>query len=228
MRLRHRRLAEIAGRIGLVLDEEGAKELIAGSWDLHVAGWRKGEIVGARGAAKWIAMKLEELDSAPLEDANKFALELAAAIEDATQEVGTRAVEGAAVALDALRKEGIATALICDTGFTPARHVRRFLSGHGLELDHYFFSEEVGTPKPFAPIFEAALKAMDAKPALSVHIGDLRRTDIAGARAAGMATIRFAGVHDDGWATEDSQGEEADAVIRHWPELHPLLGLSST
>lgn len=221
MRLRDRRLVEIAGRAGLVMEETRARELMAKSWEVHVEAWRRGEIVGARGAARWITGEV----ASQLADRDAFADELAAAIEDSAHEVGTRAVEGAAEALAALRDAGIATALVCDTGFTPGRHVRNFLDGHGLELDHYFFSEEVGSPKPYPPIFEGALRAMAAKPADSIHIGDLRRTDIAGARAAGMATIRFAGVHDDGWGTEDSEGEEADAVLRAWSELTPLLGL---
>lgn len=52
-----------------------------------------------------------------------------------------------------------------------------------------------------------------------VHVGDLRRTDVAGAKAVGMGTVRFRGVHDD-----DSEGPEADAVIDHLHELVSLLG----
>ncbi|HLF69445.1 MAG TPA: HAD family hydrolase, partial [Actinomycetota bacterium] len=154
-----------------------------------------------------------------------LAAELTAAIEDATSEVGTRVVEGAVEAVDSLRAAGIPTALICDTGFTPARHVRRFLDQHGLKLDHYFFSELVGAPKPLPPMFQAALTATASPPERAIHIGDLKSTDIAGARAAGMATIRFIGVHDDAWAEEESRGEEADEVLGAWQDLPSLLGL---
>ena len=124
------------------------------------------------------------------------------------------------------RPAWIPTALICDTGFTPSRVVREALRMHSLHLDHYFFSDEVGIPKPHAPMFLAALEATGAKPAEAVHIGDLRRTDVAGARAAGMAAIRFAGVHDDGWLAEDCQPDvEADAVLYRWADLSELLGL---
>lgn len=225
MRLRDRRLVEIAATVGIHLGEDRAHELITGSWEVHVAAWRRGEIFGARGAARWIASQIMDSGSPAAGSLDHFAESLRTSIEDATLWIGTRAVEGAAEALEALRVAGVTTALVCDTGFTPGRHVRKFLDEHGLMLDHYLFSDEIGAPKPFPPIFEAALAATGSQPNQAIHIGDLRRTDIAGARAAGMATVRFAGVHDDGWGTEDSEGEEADAVIRRWADFLPLVGL---
>ncbi|MGH2708260.1 MAG: HAD family hydrolase, partial [Actinomycetota bacterium] len=127
--------------------------------------------------------------------------------------------------LTALRSRDIPTALICDTGLTPSRVVREALRRHGLALAHYFFSDEFGVPKPSPRIFSAALVAIGVEPPTAVHIGDLSRTDVAGARTAGMASIRFAGVHDDGWLPEDCQAEEADAVLYHWDDLPALLGL---
>lgn len=228
MRVRERRLAALAERMGVTLSEEQAHELIEASWQVHVAAWRRGEMFGARGGARWIIDRIARSPGDGAIDVEALASELAAAIEEATQEVGTKEVVGASKMLADLRAAGIATALICDTGFTPGHHVRSFLDRHGIRLDHYFFSDEVGTPKPYPRIFEAALTATGASPHQAVHVGDLRRTDIAGARAAGMATIRFAGVHDDGWGTEDSEGEEADAVIHRWEELPSLIGLKRT
>lgn len=211
-------LARIAAKEGVELDTDRAQELIEGSWQQHVAAWREGSLYGPRRASRWCLEQLGIYVSEALAD------ELAAAIGDATSEAGTRVVEGAPEALGLLRSSGISTALICDTGFTPGRRVRRFLGQHGLELDHYFFSDEVGVPKPFPPIFEAALAATGAEPSKAIHIGDLRRTDVAGARAAGMAAIRFTGVHDDGWLSE-AEGDEADAVLERWADLAGLLGL---
>ena len=225
MLLRRRFLVRIADRYGISLSEDRAAELIESSWQEHVSAWRRGEIYGPTGASRWILSSIGLPTPASDVGAEHLADELAAALEDATTEVGTTVVEGAVEAVDTLRKAGIPTALACDTGFTPARHIRTFLRDHGIVLDHYFFSDEVGSPKPFAPIFQAALDATGASPNQAVHIGDLRRTDIAGARAMGMATIRFTGVHDDGWNTEESQGEEADAVLQRWADLPALLGL---
>jgi putative hydrolase of the HAD superfamily len=174
---------------------------------------------GPEGAARWCLVQLG------IEITERVAEELAEAIAEATSRVGVRVVEGAAEALETVRARGIPTALICDTGFTPGRVVRRVLAELGMHLDHYLFSDEVGVPKPEPGIFMAALQAVGAPAEKSVHIGDLRRTDIAGARAAGMATIRFAGVHDDAWSEEEAEGEEADVVLHRWDDLYEALGI---
>ncbi len=60
-----------------------------------------------------------------------------------------------------------------------------------------------------------------------VHVGDLRRTDVAGARALGMATVRFRGVVEDDVPEEgDDDGPEADHVIDRLAELPALLGVA--
>ncbi|HWD08132.1 MAG TPA: HAD family hydrolase [Actinomycetota bacterium] len=220
LRRRAAALAALATRLGQALTPEEAAATIEAAWSYHVGEWRGGRLFGPEGAARWC---LEEL-GLPADDAGIE--ELAEAIATGTVTAGTAVVDGAAEALAALRQAGIQTALICDTGFTPARCVRDALSYHGLELDHYFFSDEVGVPKPQPPIFQAALEATGAAPADAVHIGDLRRTDVAGARAAGMAAVRFAGVHDDDWLPEDCVADvEEDAVLYRWEDLAGLLGL---
>jgi len=228
MQRRRGALVKIAAKANVLLDDEKAAELIEASWQEHMAAWRNGQAYGAPSAARWVLEQLEVVPPQANELEDRLVIELTDAIEGATSEVGTKVVEGAAEALESVRAAGIPTALICDTGFTPGTHARRFLDGHGLKLDHYFFSDEVGVPKPYAPIFEAALKATGAEASKAVHIGDLRRTDVAGARNAGMAAVRFIGVHDDKWSEEDSAGAEADAVLKSWADLPDLLGLSGT
>jgi FMN phosphatase YigB (HAD superfamily) len=224
---RQQSLIEIAARRGVEISAERSKELIEAAWEQHVISWRSGGVFGARGAADWILGRL----GIPVVSNNgssaeaELAAELALAIESATSGVGTYVLDGAVDAIEAVRAAGIGTALVCDVGFTPARFVRGFLGDHGIKLDHYFFSDEVGTPKPYPPIFLAALEATGAGPDEAVHIGDLRRTDIAGARNAGMGTIRYTGIHDDTWSPEDSAGEEADEVMDHWSKLPGILGL---
>ncbi len=224
---RQQSLVEIAARRGVEISADRSKELIDAAWEQHMISWRSGGVFGARGAADWILGQLGlpavSANGSSAED--EIAAEIALAIESATSGVGTYVLDGAVDAINAVRDAGIATALVCDVGFTPARFVRGFLGDHGIKLDHYFFSDEVGTPKPHPPIFEAALEATGAAAAEAVHIGDLRRTDIAGARRAGMGSIRYTGIHDDTWSPEDSAGEEADAVMEHWSELTGIIGL---
>jgi len=110
-----------------------------------------------------------------------------------------------------LRERGIRTALICDTGFTPGRVVRQMLAKHALLplLEVTVFSNELGVTKPHPRAFESALSALGVTAAGAVHVGDLRRSDVAGARAAGMGSVRFRGQHDD----HDSANGSAAGVI---------------
>jgi putative hydrolase of the HAD superfamily len=122
--------------------------------------------------------------------------------------------------LERLRSEGRALGIVCDAGLTGGRTLRRLLEREGL-LHHFSasaFSDEVGSYKPSPLIFEATLTQLGAAPAAAVHVGDLRRTDIAGARAFGMGTVRYCGFVED-----VADGPEADFVIDDHRKLPALL-----
>jgi FMN phosphatase YigB (HAD superfamily) len=55
------------------------------------------------------------------------------------------------------------------------------------------------------------------------HIGDLRRTDVGGARAVGWTAVRYRGLNDD--APGDDDHPDASVVIDHHDELIEALGL---
>jgi FMN phosphatase YigB (HAD superfamily) len=67
-------------------------------------------------------------------------------------------------------------------------------------------------------MFLRALDGIGVRAERAAHVGDLRRTDIAGARATGMGTVRFRGVYDD-----TSDVPDADVVIEAMSELVPAL-----
>jgi FMN phosphatase YigB (HAD superfamily) len=122
-----------------------------------------------------------------------------------------------------LEAAGIGLGLVCDTGFTPGRVVRRLLRDEGLLdfLEVLCFSDEVGVPKPGNEIFAKALAELGVRPPEAIHVGDLRRTDIAGAHDIGMHAARFRGVHDD-----RSGGAEADMVFDRHEQILEALGLT--
>lgn len=70
--------------------------------------------------------------------------------------------------------------------------------------------------KPHAPIFEMALERLGCRPPEAVMVGDSLTTDIAGGRAAGMATVWV----DPGG--ERPAAAEADTVVRDLAELLDL------
>jgi len=123
--------------------------------------------------------------------------------------------------LEALGERGVRIGIVCDVGFTGGELLRGHLDSKGL-LGHFSgwaFSDEVGHYKPSPQIFEAALAALGAEPGEAMHVGDLRRTDIAGAAAIGMTTVRYRALHDDTASAE----VEADFVLDSHLELLDLL-----
>jgi FMN phosphatase YigB (HAD superfamily) len=199
----------------LHLDTEEATALLKEAWLKHEEAWKQ---VAAFGPGRMAAYCLESKgisDDASLE-------ELTREFEEATIEYGVDPVEGAAETLTALDHAGIRRALVCDTGMTPGRVVRQLLDqAHLLEyLEVLCFSDEVGEPKPGNKIFEKALAGLGVRPPEAIHVGDLRRTDIAGAHDVGMHAARFRGVHDD-----QSDAPEAKIVLDHHVELLDVLGL---
>ncbi len=149
---------------------------------------------------------------------------LAAAFEAASYELKVAPVADAADVLSAVAATGVAVGIISDTTLAVGRHLRTYLDQHRI-LQHVTFaafSDEVGVYKPDPAIFRAALDGLGIDdPTTVAHVGDLRRTDVAGARAMGMSTVRFRGVVDD---PED--GTEADHVIDRLADLPRVLGLA--
>jgi putative hydrolase of the HAD superfamily len=96
-------------------------------------------------------------------------------------------VEETLDALDGRYRLGI----ISDTGVTPGTLIRELLDRRGL-LHHFastVFSDETGYCKPHPNQFRRALRELDAEPHEAIHVGDLIRTDIAGAQAIGMTAV---------------------------------------
>lgn len=120
--------------------------------------------------------------------------------------------------LEALGERGIRLGIVCDVGFSGGELLRELLAQEGL-LGHFHgwgFSDEVGHYKPAPQIFEATLTALEARPQEAMHVGDLRRTDVAGAAALGMRTARYRGMHDD---ADEESGVEANFVFDSHLEL---------
>lgn len=198
-----RRAAVLAEVAGIPLDV--AKGRLRDAFHRHDAVWRAGRSYTAR-----------DMAAACLDGADGLDV-VARAFEEATGPDDVFAVPGAVDALRALKDRGIRTALVCDTGFSPGRQIRALLDAVGLLdlLDVQVFSDEVGVPKPAAAMFAAALDPLGVAPGEAAHVGDLRRTDVAGARAYGLATVRFRGVYDD----VDAAHPEADHVVAEHAEV---------
>lgn len=197
-------LVETAAAAGIPLDPAAAGDAVRAAFDRHLSLWMEGVGSGAGEIARWA------LEAVGVGDAAARGPALARRFEDAALAGDAEPLPGAGDALERLRSSGVRVALICDTGMSPGRVVRELLRRAGLleYLEVQVFSNEVGVPKPHPRMFERALAPLGVAPADAVHVGDLRRTDVAGGRAFGMRTVRIRGAFDDTGDLPD-----ADAVI---------------
>jgi putative hydrolase of the HAD superfamily len=199
----------------------GAPEAVRGAfdraWERHMALWRDGVATGAHEVAVWSLAELGVSDPEPPAFAHLLQM-----FEEMSHSSRVLPLEGARETLAALSLADVPCALICDTGLTPGRVVRKHLESHGLleALPVQIFSDEAGVPKPDPRVFRKALEALGVGPDGSVHVGDLRRTDVSGARSIGMTTVRIRDRHDD-----VTPLPEADRVVASHAELVDCLGL---
>jgi len=211
---RVRAVAHAARSAGRHVDDETARLALDHAWRHHSTLWNNGQGSTAHDIAGWA---LRELGI----DDEGVALGLGAAMGEASLGSHVLALDGAGDTLARLCDQGVRTALICDTGFTPGRIIRVLLERVGLleHLEVCIFSDEVGVPKPHRRMFEAALEPLESRAEDAVHVGDLRRTDVAGAHGAGMRAVRLRWHYDD-----DSAHPEADAVADSHAHLLEILG----
>jgi HAD superfamily hydrolase (TIGR01509 family) len=95
--------------------------------------------------------------------------------------------------LKQLRNQNILTGIICNTGRTPGFGIRRFLENEGVAkyFDHMLFSDEIGIRKPDPRIFQIAATKLNVKLDEIVHVGDNLKSDVWGAKKAGLKAIYF-------------------------------------
>lgn len=108
----------------------------------------------------------------------------------AAYEASWQPIAGAAALLASLRSEGLRIAVVTNNLVNEQRAKLRSCAFDG-SIDALVTSEETGSAKPDARIFQHALECVGADPADAVMIGDAWATDIEGARAAGIRAIWF-------------------------------------
>jgi putative hydrolase of the HAD superfamily len=203
---------------GRRIDEKRAQAALDTAWRRHWEHWQARRASGSKEMAVW---SLEALGLAG-EEAASWCGPLEQAFSEASLVSGAATLEGARETLVRLAAAGVRRALVCDTGFSPGRVVRQLLDRAGLLelLEVQAFSDEVGVSKPHPRIFHRVLTALECEAADALHVGDLRRTDVAGARNVGMRTVRIRHHYDD-----RSEHPEADQVADDHAHLLEILGI---
>lgn len=217
---RNRAWAGILEEAGLGVEHATLVGASAASWRRYQARWAANRQYLAEHALDDL---LGSIRVDPPGEIRTALLEVFAAVG---RDADLRLAEGVGDCLRALNGAGVRLAVVCDVGMTPSSVLRGRLEGWGLlELfDHCSFSDEIGVYKPAKRIFLDALRGLGSPdPARTAHVGDCLRTDVAGARAMGMVSVRYTGVYDDPQSAEGLP--DADLVVASHADLPALLGV---
>jgi putative hydrolase of the HAD superfamily len=207
--------AEVLAARGYQVDEQRLEAALATGLEAYRASWHANSQFGLPHLADHCLRTLELPTATDLREGLVTAM-----LEDAAARA-TTCSPNIESTLGELNRAGLRLGIICDVGMTPSRVLREHLRGHGLLrwFSHWSFSDEVGFYKPSPEIFEHAMAGLEVSdPRRVCHVGDLRRTDVTGARAAGWRSVRYAGLNDD-----TDAGLEADHVVYDHAELVHVL-----
>ncbi|MFQ5593915.1 MAG: HAD family hydrolase [Anaerolineae bacterium] len=160
----------------------------------------------------------ERLDIRPSEEAKG---RLVRALDELAGQIRWVHAPGAPAVLRHLRQHNYQLGLVANAHFPSSRVIRQVLGAGGalMYFQAFAFSDEVGVNKPEPAIFRHILYHLDIdrEPEAVVHVGDDPEADVAGARAAGLRTVRYAGFRDC------VASPEADVDIREFRELPDII-----
>ena len=222
MELRLSAWKQILDGTGHPMSVEQIKDAFGKAWVAYVEAWQANVPFGAAHA---LEIMVSHLGVAPDATVTSALLQV---ITDPPENRHPMLNENVLECLDTLKSGGVKLGIICDVGLTPSRVLRRYLDQQGAlaYFDHWSFSDEVGVFKPDEKIFHHALDGLGGiAPDAAAHVGDLRRTDVVGAKAMGMTAIRYSGANDDPPA-EDGPLIEGDFVVTDHAEIPKLLDLA--
>jgi putative hydrolase of the HAD superfamily len=211
-------VSDVLAAHGLPSEHDDIEDAFDDAWRRFDSSWAMGEQFTGHHAAEAV---LDALGHGPDAVVRR---DLIDAYLSAGRDVQIDLTDNVASALGQLKAAGLRIGIICDVGLSPSPMLRHILDRHGvLELfDHWSFSDEVGVYKPDPVIFRHALAGLGGiEPSRAAHIGDLRRTDVAGAKGMGILSLRYRGANDD----DPDNGPEADIVIDDHAGLVDALGL---
>ena len=209
---------EVLDAAGATVDEAALADAGQASWREFNRAWEENRQYRTSHAA---AFMLERLGIEATQDTHA---ELVAVYERVGRTAELTPAPHIGETLRALRARGIRLGVICDVGMTASTALRARLEDFGIAglFDHASWSDEVGVYKPDPRIFDDALRGLGVTdPATAAHVGDRRRTDVAGARGAGLVSVRYTGI----WDEPPGPWPEADHVIADHAELLEVLEL---
>jgi putative hydrolase of the HAD superfamily len=138
---------------------------------------------------------------------------------------------GAIAALDRLRDAGIRTGVVSDGNAAVQERKLRGLDDLAKRLDVVVLTDDLGPgrAKPSPIGFRVACRLLEVSPSTTIYVGNDPRKDFAGARAAGLRTIRIGPVPDVGGSTTSTApADDADVTADSFDALSTMLsGMTS-
>lgn len=134
-------------------------------------------------------------------------------------------MDNALDAISLLKSDGYKIGLISDTGFTPGSILKKVMENAGVFgfFDAFSFSDETGVSKPNAKAYSTLLDYFNIAPREALHIGDIEKTDIVGAKSIGMKAVRFSGDDTAVLNKDNPKISLADAEIHNWNEFYTKI-----
>jgi putative hydrolase of the HAD superfamily len=213
-----RRWSAILADAGTPVDDRAIERAFDRNWEVFHQRWRSNIQHGPPEATPVICDLLGIDPPADVRSA------LVASFAEAGREAPLHLASGVEPTLRSLKEAGVRIGIVCDVGMTSSPTLRERLRMFGVLglFDHWSFSDEVGCFKPWPGVFHHALAGLGVhEPSRVAHVGDSRRTDVAGALAMGMITVRYTGFSDD----PPASGPEAHHVLDDHARLPAALGI---
>jgi len=214
-----RRWSEILAAAGTPAPSDAIDAAFDRNWEVFHESWRTNVQHGPAEATPLIC-DLLGVDPSP-----EVRAALLRSFDEVGREAPLRLAPGVEDCVRRLRDAGVRIGIICDVGMTASPTLLERLDMFGVlrYFDHWSFSDEVGCFKPWPAVFEHALAGLGVgDPAEAAHVGDSRRTDVAGAQAIGMTAVRYTYFVD---APADT-GPEAQHVLDDHAGLASALDIA--
>ncbi|MFA5511753.1 MAG: HAD family hydrolase [Candidatus Kapaibacterium sp.] len=205
--------AEEIAKLDVKINQEDFQKAVSASWEYFNSIWmqeqRTPETIETIGFL-WNHLNLPDKPDSVRRLAKVFA--------ESILDYPPMLMPGAHDSLTELKSRGIKIGLISDTGFTPGTILRKVMENAGVLnlFDAFSFSDETGVSKPNHKAYLTILEQFNVAPAEAVHIGDIEKTDIAGAVAVGMHAIRFSGDETGVLNKDNPRITRGNAEIHHW------------
>ncbi|GAB1370636.1 HAD family hydrolase [Candidatus Kapaibacterium sp.] len=212
--------AEEIAKLDVKVSHDKFSEAVQASWEFFNNIWmnqqRTPETIETIGYL-WSYLNLPHNDNSIQRVAKSFA--------ESILDYPPSLMENSFETLSNLKSRGYKLGLISDTGFTPGSILKMVMQNAGvLDLfDAFSFSDETGVSKPHEKAYTTILDQLSIEPMNSLHIGDIEKTDIVGAKKVGMRAIRFSGDQTAVLNKDNNKITLADSEIFNWNEFESTL-----